>query len=93
MFTPLNANFTEVFMAIKGDLALRWPPKMRSDPYKRDRNRLCEYHGEHGHSTEYCMVLCREIENFVRNGKLVKFLAQERIRETNLQGPLPLEGN
>ena len=57
VFTPLNASFTEVFMAIKGDLAFRWPPKMRSDPYKRDRSRFCQYHGEHGHSTEDCMVL------------------------------------
>jgi hypothetical protein len=75
VFTPLNASFTEVFMAIKGDPAFRWPPKMRSDPYKRDQNKFCEYHGDHGHSTEDCMVLRREIENFVQNGKLVRFLA------------------
>jgi hypothetical protein len=70
-------------MAIKGDPAFRWPPKMRSDPYKQDRNKFCEYHGDHGHSTEDCMVLYREIENFVQNGKLVRFLAQERIQEAN----------
>ena len=34
VFTPLNPSFTEVFMAIKGDPDFRWPPKMRSDPYK-----------------------------------------------------------
>ena len=34
VFTPLNASFTEVFMAIKGDPAFRWPSKMRLDPYK-----------------------------------------------------------
>jgi hypothetical protein len=27
------------------------------------------------------------------NGKLVRFLAQERIREANPQGPMPLERN
>ena len=75
VFTPLNTNFTEVFMAIKRDLAFRWPRKMRSDPYKRDHSRFCEYHKEHGHSTEDCIVLRREIEAFVRNGKLVRFLA------------------
>jgi hypothetical protein len=57
VFTPLNASFTEVLMAIKGDPTFRWPPKMRSDPYKRDQNKFCEYHGDHGHSTEDCMVL------------------------------------
>jgi hypothetical protein len=71
----LNASYTEVFMAIKGDPTFRWPLKMRSDPYKRDHSRFCEYHGEHGHLTKDCMVLHREIENFVRNGKLIRFLA------------------
>jgi hypothetical protein len=89
----LNASFTEVFMAIKGDSAIRWPPKMRSNPYKRDHSRFCEYHGENEHSTEDCMILRREIEAFVRNRKLVRFLAQERAREANEQGLLQLEGN
>ena len=80
-------------MAIKGDLAFRWPPKMKTDPFKRDHSKFCEYHGDHGHSTEDCMVLRREIEVFVRNGKLLRFLARERGREVNQQGPLALEGN
>jgi hypothetical protein len=29
VFTPLSASFIKVFMAIKGDPAFRWPPKMR----------------------------------------------------------------
>ena len=32
VFTPLNASFTKVFMAIKGDPTFRWPLKMRSEP-------------------------------------------------------------
>ena len=39
------------------------------------------------------MVLRREIKVFVRNGKLLRFLAQERGRKVNQQGPLPLEEN
>jgi hypothetical protein len=66
-------------MAIKGDPAFRWHLKMRSNPYKRDRNKFCEYHGDHGHSTKDFVVLHREIEKFVRNGKLIRFLAQEWI--------------
>jgi hypothetical protein len=76
-FTLLNTSFTEVVMAIKGDLAFRWPAKMKLDPYKRDRSKFCEYHGEHGHSIEDCIILYREVESFVRNGRLERFLAQE----------------
>jgi hypothetical protein len=92
VFTPLIASLTEVFMDIKGDPAFRWPQKMRIDPYRRDQNKFCEYHVDHGHSTEDCISLHREIENFVRNGKLVRFLAQERIREANQQGRHISEG-
>jgi hypothetical protein len=81
-------------MAIKGDSAFRWPPRMRTDPFKRDRNKFCEYHGDLwafdrgllGSSTRDRSV-CPEMESCFR------FLAQERGREVNQQGLLPLEGN
>jgi hypothetical protein len=88
VFTPLNASFTEVFRAIKGDPAFKWSPKMRTDLYRRDQNKFCEYYANHGHSTEDCMSLRQEIENFVRNGKLIRFLAQKKIWEANQQGHL-----
>jgi hypothetical protein len=86
VFTPLNTSLTEVFSAIKGDPAFRWPPKMKADPFKRDLSKFCEYHADHGHLTEDCISLRREIEVFIQNGKLVRFLAQERGREANNQG-------
>jgi hypothetical protein len=73
----LNISLTEVFSAIKGDPAFRWPPKMKTDPFRRDRSKFCEYHADHGHSTEDCMSLHREIETFIQNGKLVKFLRRK----------------
>jgi hypothetical protein len=39
VFTPLNASLIEVLSAIKGDLAFRWPPKMKTDPFRRDRSK------------------------------------------------------
>jgi ribonuclease HI len=86
VFTPLNASLTEVLSAIKGDPSFRWPPKMKADPFKRDRSKFCEYHADHGHLTEDCISLRREIEVFIQNGKLVRFLAQERGRDANNQG-------
>jgi hypothetical protein len=59
---------------------------MKADPFKRDRSKFCEYHADHGHLTEDCISLRREIEVFIQNGKLVRFLAQERTREANQQG-------
>jgi hypothetical protein len=69
---------TEVFMEIKRDPTFRWPTKMKGNPRKRDQQKFYEYHGDHGHLTEECITLCEEIENFIRNRSLVRFLAGER---------------
>ncbi|XP_059436534.1 uncharacterized protein LOC132169527 [Corylus avellana] len=91
-FTPLNTRMTEVFMEIRRDLAFKWPSKLKGDPKRRDPQKYYEYHRDHGHLTEGCITLWQEIENHIRNGKLVKFLVDERNRGRNEELPL-LEGN
>jgi hypothetical protein len=76
-----------VLSAIKGDPTFRWPQKMKTDLFKRDQSKFCEYHADHGHSTEDCISLHREIEVFIQNGRLVRFLVEERNREVNRRGP------
>jgi hypothetical protein len=78
---------TQTASAIKGDPSFRWPQKMKTDPFKRDRSKFCEYHADHGHLTEDCISLHREIEVFIQNGRLVRFLVEERNREANRRGP------
>ena len=92
-FTPLNTSVTEVFMEIKRDPAFKWPAKIRGDPRRRDRTKFYEYHGDHEHLTKECISLRYEIENFIKNGKLLRFLADKRNRGQNHQGPLLHEGN
>jgi hypothetical protein len=87
VFTPLSASLTEVFSAIKGDPSFRWPQKMKTDPFKWDRSKFYEYYDDHEHLTEDCISLRREIEVFIQNGRLVRFLAEERNREANRRGP------
>jgi hypothetical protein len=77
-WTPLNATLSTVLMDIKRDPAFRWPPRMRTPPEKRNNQKFCEYHNDHGHQTEDCMVLRKEIELLIQNGKLVKFVANEK---------------
>ncbi|XP_059436540.1 uncharacterized protein LOC132169533 [Corylus avellana] len=77
-FTPLNTSMTKVFMEIRRDPTFKWPNKLKGDPKRRDPQKYCEYHHDHGHLTEECITLRQEIENHIRNRKLVKFLADER---------------
>ncbi|XP_059446529.1 uncharacterized protein LOC132178089 [Corylus avellana] len=80
-------------MEIKGYPAFRWSTKMRNPPYKRTNQKYCEYHNDDGHLTEECISLRRGIENFIRNCRLVRFLADGRNRGREPQEPLRRDGN
>ena len=64
-------------MKIKDDPSLKWPEKMKGDPNKRNRNKYCRFHKDHGHDTDVCFDLEQQIENLIRQGKLRNFLGQE----------------
>ena len=50
---------------------------MRSDPTKRDNTKYCEFHRDHGHRTDDCIQLRKEIEYLIRRGYLCRFVASE----------------
>ena len=73
-YTPLNVPLEQVLMQIKDDPSLKWPEKMKGDPNKRNRNKYCRFHRDHGHDTDECFDLKQQIENLIRQGKLRNFL-------------------
>ncbi|XP_059429111.1 uncharacterized protein LOC132162917 [Corylus avellana] len=73
--TPLNTNVTEIFMEIRRDPNFKWPTRMRTPPQRHNNQKFCEYHKDHGHLTEDCISLGHEIENFIKNRKLVRGIA------------------
>ena len=60
---------------------------MRSDPTKRDNTRYCEFHRDHGHRTDGCIQLRKEIEYLIRRGYLRCFVASEG--QSQAQPPPP----
>ena len=50
---------------------------MRTDPTKRDNPRHCEFHRDHGHRTDDCIQLRKEIEYLIRRGYLRRYIASE----------------
>uniref|UniRef100_A0A2N9H5N8 Uncharacterized protein n=1 Tax=Fagus sylvatica TaxID=28930 RepID=A0A2N9H5N8_FAGSY len=73
-FTPLNAPVNHIFMQIRNDPALKWPGKLLTDPDKRPRDKYCCFHRDHGHNTEDCYNLKRQIEELIKQGKLQRFV-------------------
>jgi hypothetical protein len=69
-WTPLNASLSVVFEEARKDPNFKPPQKMRTPPGKRNSQKYCGYHCDHGHRTEECLSLKREIERFIRLGKL-----------------------
>ncbi|GAV75884.1 hypothetical protein CFOL_v3_19360, partial [Cephalotus follicularis] len=61
---------------------IQWPAPLRSAPEKRDSDKYCRYHRDHGHDTEEYKHLKNQIEDLVRKGHLRKYIdrnvSQER---------------
>ena len=64
-------------MQIKDDPSLKWPEKMKGDPNKRNRNKYCRFHRDHGHDINECFDLKQQIGNLIRQGKLRNFLGRD----------------
>ena len=50
---------------------------MKGDPNKRNRNKYCCFHKDHGHDTNECFDLKQQIENLIRQEKLRNFLGRD----------------
>ncbi|KAJ4848852.1 hypothetical protein Tsubulata_013652 [Turnera subulata] len=77
-FTPINTSPSHILAAIttRGDIEVRWPRRLRTPDESKDRSRYCKYHRDHGHDTEECHQLKREIERLIRARHLREFLRE-----------------
>ena len=50
---------------------------MKTDPAKRDITKYCEFHIDHGHRTNDCIQLKKEIKFLIRRGHLRRYVAPE----------------
>ncbi|XP_065620865.1 uncharacterized protein LOC112016667 [Quercus suber] len=64
----------KVLERIKNEPYFRWPIKMIGEPDRRNQNRYCQYHQDHGHATEDCRNLWNHLDQLVRDGRLKHLL-------------------
>ena len=76
-FTPLTASVSQVLRETQHEKFLRWPSQMKTNPVKRDLTTYCEFHKDHGHQTDDCIQLRKEIEYLIRHGYLRRFVASK----------------
>ena len=67
---------------------------MKSNPARRDDTKYCEFHKDHGHQTDDCIQLKKEIEYLIRRGHLGRYVAlegQERVQPPPPRQPTPVQ--
>ena len=64
----------QVLEKVKNEPFFRWPNKIARDPMNRNQSLYCQYHQDHGHTTEDCRNLWDHLEQLVREGKLKHLL-------------------
>ncbi|XP_059623069.1 uncharacterized protein LOC132266234 [Cornus florida] len=92
-FTPLNTPISQILMQLQDDHTLKRPPKLKSDPTRRSKDKYYRFHKDHGHNTDDCFDLKSQIENLIRRGKLHGYAADcekgtgQPIRENRENNP------
>nr|XP_023884748.1 uncharacterized protein LOC111996947 [Quercus suber] len=70
----IDAVFQEpvhrVLVEIRNEPYFKWPNKMVGESTSRNQNLYCQYHQDHGHTTENCKNLWSYLDQLVQEGKL-----------------------
>ncbi|KAJ9566408.1 hypothetical protein OSB04_002374 [Centaurea solstitialis] len=64
----------------KIDANVRWPKKPENPSKDKDQTKWCEFHADHGHTTDECISLKKEIAYLKTNGHLKGIIGDEAKR-------------
>ncbi|XP_022880773.1 uncharacterized protein LOC111398048 [Olea europaea var. sylvestris] len=68
------------------------PSTLESPPDTRDKNKYCDFHRDHGHTTEDCLALKREIEALIKRRFLSSYISNDKRPRNNQNGGKGPEG-
>ncbi|KAJ9557837.1 hypothetical protein OSB04_012451 [Centaurea solstitialis] len=77
---PLGTSKDLVDSLRKIDANVRWPKKSDKPSKDKDQNRWCDFHEDHGHTTDECISLKKEISYLKSKGHLKDFIPEEQGR-------------
>ena len=65
-------------MQIRDNPSLQWSKPINTPIERRDKNKYCRFHQDHGHCIDECRHLKDYVETLIRQGKLHKFIKKTR---------------
>ncbi|XP_023904826.2 uncharacterized protein LOC112016497 [Quercus suber] len=74
----------QVLEKVRNEPFFKWPYKMVGNPDRRNCNLYCQYHQDHGHTTEECRSLWDHLDQLVGEGKLRHLLHHTSGRRTQI---------
>ena len=75
--TLLTVSYEKLLPMIRDLSDFMWPKPIRANLAKRDHNKKCAYHKEHGHTTEQCKSLHYLVERLIKAGPLKQYVYSE----------------
>ncbi|GKV35514.1 hypothetical protein SLEP1_g43772 [Rubroshorea leprosula] len=77
-WTPFNLSRSQIFMQIKNKMDLRRHGPMKTAAASRDHTRYCDFHQDHGHTTEQCNSLKSELKSLAQKGMLNEYVQRAK---------------
>ncbi|GKV17243.1 hypothetical protein SLEP1_g27774 [Rubroshorea leprosula] len=78
-WTSFTIPRSQILMQIKNKMEMRRPTPLQSLPTSRDHTRYCDFHQDHGHTTEECHSLKSELESLARKGMLNEYIQNRNL--------------
>ncbi|GKV14106.1 hypothetical protein SLEP1_g25023 [Rubroshorea leprosula] len=73
-WTSFTIPRSQILMQIKNKMEMRRPNPIQSPAASRDHTRYCDFHQDHGHTTEECKSLKSELESLAQKGMLNEYI-------------------
>ncbi|GKV35996.1 hypothetical protein SLEP1_g44183 [Rubroshorea leprosula] len=78
-WTSFTIPRSQILMQIKNKMEMRRPHPIQSPAASRDHTRYCDFHQDHGHTTEECKSLKSELESLARKGMLNEYIQNRNL--------------